>query len=320
MNLYKVFGGTLHSDLEFSGLALASDPLPTWTLRVASRPFSPDNLEGAFDLVGEDEVNESVSVRLWRSETRYVLDYDDTGRFLVSDEGRSLTWYPPPKHEVEAAREDVLGRVIPTAMHISGLLCLHGSAVSMSGGAIGFLAPKHFGKSTTAAEMLSRGAKLVTDDTLPVGPGPPAMVRPGIVGIRLWQDSADQVASGRSFREGLGGKLVVSELPEGDVEQDPVPLAALYLLTPVEPEAEAEVTRQTLPPVPSALALVRHSKLGALLGGEEAEAQLSLAAAVAREVPVYALTVPRDFSRLVEVGDRLTEWHAGDESGDVPVS
>jgi hypothetical protein len=183
---------------------------------------------------------------------------------------------------------------------------------------MGFLAPKHFGKSTTAAEMLSRGAKLVTDDTLPVVPGPPTVVRPGIVGIRLWQDSADKVASGRSLREGLGGKLVVSELPEGDVEPNPVPLAALYLLAPVEPGAAAETTRRRLPPVPAAMALVRHSKLGPLLGGKEAEAQLSLATAISGEVPVYALTVPRDFALLGEVGDRLTKWHAEDDSGSIP--
>ena len=76
-----------------------------------------------------------------------------------------------------------------------------------------------------------------------------------------------------------------------------------------EASERAAARRERLSEVVSALALVRHAKLGPLFGGPEAMVWLRWAAALARTVPVYGLEVVRDFARLPEVVAHVLEWH-----------
>ncbi|HWA14782.1 MAG TPA: hypothetical protein VG817_00005, partial [Gemmatimonadales bacterium] len=59
-----------------------------------------------------------------------------------------------------------------------------------------------------------------------------------------------------------------------------------------------------------ALALVGHGKLTPLLGKEESAVTLQRATAIARKVPVYALSIVRDFARLPAVVEQLLAWHS----------
>ncbi|HWA16449.1 MAG TPA: hypothetical protein VG817_08445, partial [Gemmatimonadales bacterium] len=111
-------------------------------------------------LLGTDEVTGDITVALYRTTDGYWLQYSDTGSFAILGAGRQLTWHHPPltSRLTLDARMDVLGRVIPMAIHAEGLLNLHGSAVSTARESIGFLAPKLHGKSTTALALVKAGA------------------------------------------------------------------------------------------------------------------------------------------------------------------
>ena len=63
--------------------------------------------------------------------------------------------------------------------------------------------------------------------------------------------------------------------------------------------------------VPSALALVRHSIMGSMLSGVEAQRVIDRATAVAEEVPVYQLTVAAGMERIGDTVDQLLAWHGG---------
>ncbi|HEV8177792.1 MAG TPA: hypothetical protein VGP44_08910 [Gemmatimonadales bacterium] len=302
MTGHRVFGGCLESDLDFPELAHAGGMVPTWTLRITDEICDT----GPCRFIGEDEVDRDIRVRLYRTGQGYRLQFDDTGDFSVSATGSELEWRPGPNASLEAVRIDVLGRVLPLAMHASGTCCLHGSAVTLGGSGLAFIGLKHQGKSTLALALANAGATLVTDDTLPVSPGSPALMRPGVHSLRLWTDSATRLA-GSTTHSG-SDKLLVNP-PADRVLLAPTRLDAIYLLSPVPQSRPAAVHRQKLSSVDSALTLVRHSKLGPLFGGSESSALLGWAAAVARSVPVYRLEVARDFERLAEVVDRLGEWH-----------
>jgi serine kinase of HPr protein (carbohydrate metabolism regulator) len=71
------------------------------------------------------------------------------------------------------------------ALHLQGLLCLHGSGVGIDGSAVAFLANKGAGKSTLATALCAAGATLVTDDMLPVDPRSPVMAWPSMPAVRL---------------------------------------------------------------------------------------------------------------------------------------
>src|SRR5690606_29338115 len=128
---------------------------------------------------------------------------------------------------------------------------------------------------------------------------------PGLHAARLWEDSASRVGLGQVTPAEPGDKLIFSSLPAHQISHDAVPLAALYLLSPVaSSEGEPPVRRTSLPPIQSALAMVGHAKLAPLLQAD-AEGLLKAAVGLTTRVPVYRLDVMRDLDRLSEVTGTL---------------
>ena len=199
------------------------------------------------------------------------------------------------------------------ALHASGYLCLHGSSVATATGAIAFLAPKYHGKSTLALALSRAGAKLLTDDILPVDPSPPIRAIPGVHQVKLWQDSATHFGVDRVTEPPVpGSKHLLHDFDDSMITNERVPLAAVYLLSPViveEGAAAPPVSRTRLHSVPSALALVRHSIMGSMLTGPDAQRVFDRASVVAETVPVYQLTVAAGMERIGDTVDQLLAWH-----------
>lgn len=313
---YEVFGGRLRSELEFPELPVAPEGAPSWHLRLRTGPAKPVTGE----LVGRVDVDDRVTVELSRHAEGWRLAYSDTGIFEISPNGERLDWYPGADHDLSAARVDVLGRVLAVALHAQGILCLHGSAVAFEHGTVAFLAPKFHGKSTTALALARSGAKLVTDDCLPVELSDPPMARPGVHAVRLWRDSVDEVGHEGPLDTGPGGKFLLTDLPMDRLMRAPTPLAALYFLTPVTDANDKTPAVERVPVLglDASLSLLGQTKIGALLGGSEAGTLLKMASRVAELVPIYRLRVVRDFSRLDEVIDGIRALHGDLLSDPVP--
>jgi hypothetical protein len=307
---YLAFGGVLASELSFDELpSAAGEGVADWSLRI--REGAPPSLSREEQL-GEDTVYGGVMVRATSGEEVIRLAYDDTGTFDVSPDGRDVSWFPPEKaRPEEAARADVIGRVLAVAMHRQGAFTLHASAVApRTGAGIALLAPKGYGKSTLAAALLQAGARLLSDDAVPVRvpEDGPAMLYPGIHQVRLWGDSAQRVGLGSTA--GSGRKVVVTEFAEETLTRAPVTFEAAYLLRPTTPDpGRPPVVRVRLSEIEGAMALVEQAKVGALLGGREGPRFFELAMTVARRVPVFALEVARDLTRLDEVASTVVHWH-----------
>ncbi len=293
MQRFRVFGGLLEAPFPFPELRTADGDDPAdWTLRVDEG----DPPELATTSVGRDELVPGVDATLVRTPLGLRLSFDDTGTFDVNDGGATLTWYPVAGTDRELVRVDILGRVLAVAVHERGLLSLHGSGVSLGGKGIGFLAPKGSGKSTLALTLASHGARLLTDDTLPVDPQH-ATAYPGVHSVRLWTDAAERFAALGEWRTGLSDKRTFDLLPDSLVQHEAVPLGALYELVPVEhPEGEAgELVRRTpLAAARGAVTLMSHSKLGPLMGGAESMHIFDRCATIAATIPIYRLEVARE--------------------------
>jgi hypothetical protein len=128
----------------------------------------PRPLAADAQMLGEDDVQQGVRVRLYRSADGFRLEYDDTGTFDISADGSQIFWCPGASVAMQAVEMDLIGRVLAAAMHAAGTLCLHGSAVAVNGGGIAFLAPKFHGKSTLAQAMVAAGARLATNNVVPI--------------------------------------------------------------------------------------------------------------------------------------------------------
>jgi len=153
------------------------------------------------------------------------------GRHLVSsDGGRVLCALP----RISSWRWERLlfAQVLPLAAALHGRALFHASAVAVDGGAFAFVGLSSAGKSSIAAHLVARGARLVTDDVLALernDNGLQAHPGTGLAGIDP-RELRSMDAPGRArigTRIGSADKAYFA-VP---VVREPVPLRALYFLT-----------------------------------------------------------------------------------------
>ncbi len=307
---YSIFGDCLRSELPFSDLRPAVGATPKWTLRM-----TPDAGESEGDVIGE-MLNPPCAIRLRKNDKAFRLSHSCTAEYDVSHDGSSITCAPIPEADSESLRYDIANRVMAIALHAGGALCLHGSAVKLPQGVIGFLAPKGYGKSTLASALMKAGAQLVTDDMLVVELSQRPTALPGIFGLRLRDDSADRFLADRFLtvdfrsRRGVDGKNVVDTRDDDRMMLQKAPLAAIYILDPVPFIPGDRVLRRiSLAPRMAAMQMITHNRIAPLLGAAEAPTLLDRTTALATRVPVFRLEIARDLEHLDGVVDQLLEWH-----------
>ncbi|MGH7627749.1 MAG: hypothetical protein ACREOJ_20835 [Gemmatimonadaceae bacterium] len=310
---YAAFGGCLRSELIFPELRERTGCAIDWTLRTA--PAVPSRI--AAQQLGESVIAPGCRVRMYRHAHGYRLEYDDTGCYDVSADGRDIVWSRGPTAPSAVVRSDVTGRVLATALHAGGVFCLHGCAVALQRGAVALLAPRFHGKSTLALALARGGGRLITDDVLPVIVGPPARAIPGMHQVKLWEDSATMMGV-RQRDAGALEKHLVYDFPDAMLMFEPSPLAAIYLLAPAVDAASGgrSCARAPVATTMATMALVRHATLGELMGGSQAAVLLGWATALAQSVPVYRLDVVPGLERLPDVVAQIFAWHG--ESADRP--
>lgn len=312
MHHYRVFGGVFASALPFPELPPVESAEADWVLeRSPGAPPKPHpESRTEWRRLGASAVEEGVESALYRNDQGGLrVEYDDTGVFEIDASGRRIVWTAPAEVDEVRARKDLLGRVFALVFHQAGVLTLHGSAVSVAGRAICFLAPKFHGKSTTAAAMVDAGCTLLADDLVVVdeAAGTPAL-RPTFDTVHLWPDAARHVGRRASpVADGSDQAKVQVAYRAGD-EAPRVVLDGIYLLVPTEGPHSA-VRRQRLDDTTAAMALLGQLKVGDLLGSATVLDLLPAATGLARDVGVHRLEVPRDLDRLPELVGQLTAWH-----------
>jgi hypothetical protein len=165
----------------------------------------------------------------------------EIGTFHISADASQVMIFAEPEADDQLLSMMVLGQIAVFLLHHRGLPCLHASAVRTLYGTAAFLGVHGQGKSTMAACFLRRGAELLTDDVLPVRPGPEGvMAGPSVPIMKMWPQT---VSEGLAFSEplpnllrGLDKKLLAvgNRYP---VVHDATRLSAIYVLYRFDPEA-----------------------------------------------------------------------------------
>ena len=314
MRDHAIFGGCLRSDIplpELPPIQSVQGGVPDWTFQRAAAPRP----EGVF--LGDDRVDAEIRVRCSKLSDGFRLDFDDTGTFDIIERGRLIAWTPGATSAMELVRADLLGGVFSVALHLQGLLCLHGSAVGIDGSAAAFLANKGAGKSTLATALCAAGATLITDDMLPVDPHSPVTAWPSMPAVRLLHDSASHLRYASGQTHPVTNKYHVNELPSDQVEMRRLPLSAVYELAPVPsgPDVPA-VERIRVRGTAAVGTLLRHHRAGTAIGGAESMNLFVRSSDIVRTVPVYRLQIARDFSRLPQVVEQIRAWHSAGGAAD----
>jgi len=323
---YRIFGRLFRSELVFPEYeavpAAEGSSGPALSLvRQLRAPRSPIPRPDPDRLLGSTTVGADVPVELFQGHEGFMLRFADTGTFAISS-GR-IDWWPLDSADDETARSDAKARAIPLALHAGGHFCLHAGAALTPSGAIALIGPKRAGKSTLTAALVAAGATLLTDDVLAFEVDRADIVLPGAGAfLRVRDDSAaalDRLQLHRS--PGVAGKINLHPVPEAAASIEAIggmepsvsshsPLAAIYMLRPVDASDQADVARRRLDEGAATMAILANAKNVDLLGGPERLKLLDQAARIARTVPCWELEVPRDLARLADSASRVLAWHS----------
>ena len=171
---YSAFGLRLRSELPLPGLRPAPPAAEAGggaEVVVRRGGVEAPGPLGAYGIAGWP--GDEADVVVWRRETRLRITASDITVDTADD---------------AFARQCVLGPGLGVLLHRRGHLVLHGSAVDVGGRAVVLVGHKGAGKSTTAAALVARGHRLLTDDLVALDEG--GAVLPGPTQMKLWDASA----------------------------------------------------------------------------------------------------------------------------------
>jgi hypothetical protein len=237
---------------------------------------------------------------------RHALRYADGCHFFL-DGGERTVWARwPASMTHEDAATYLLGPVLCFFLRLSGKVCLHASVVMVGGRCVAFAGPAGAGKSTLAAALATLGDAVLTEDVACLDEGRGGFsVRPGYPLIRLWENSEKLLLQ--------NGPLPLLT-PNWDKRYLPLnggrhrfhgtaePLAAIYLLRNREPmAAPAHLAPLTGQDALARLLVSTHAS--DLLDRAMRTHEFEVLGRLSRTVPVHALTLNADGSRLMEAAD-----------------
>lgn len=232
----------------------------------------------------------------------YLLRFPGLADFEVTCDGQQVRATPAPATSADTVEHLYLNQVLPLALNRQGALVFHASAVESGTGAIAFLAPTGYGKSTLAAAFAADGRAFLTDDALIIDERDGGYhVRPSHPSIRLWQDSRDRLL-GAEVTEVLpvtySSKSRCSAGQTLKFSDSALPLRAMYVL------GKNDVEDLRVTPLTRAAALIAYSAHSFLLDVEDrsiTRQQFGRVARLAESVPAFELDYPRRYEELPRI-------------------
>ena len=235
-----------------------------------------------------------------------MLAVTKVGHYLIR-EGREIIVEPAEGASERNLRLFLLGSAMGALLHQRGLLPLHANAIDLGGRAVAFSGHSGAGKSTIAAWFHDRGYPILADDVCVIGfdDSGRAFAYPGIPRLRLWREALE--ASGRdagAYDRSFDDMDKYDVPTETGSTQEPLPLAAIYLLRKAEEGGDAALER--LSGVDAVETLMSNTYRGGYLRaiGRTAE-HLAACLRLVRAVPVFRAERLWGFERFDEQARQL---------------
>ena len=207
---------------------------PSWISQIREGPLPPEAWH-----TSSKERDGRPSWTIWQVADGglFRLIFLDGTEFLVDRSGSRVwaVWSAP------LARDDIaayfLGPVMGFLLTLRGMVCLHSSAVAVTGQALALAGPSGAGKSTLTGAMARRGVGVLADDIVALTgkrDGGKFLVPPGYPRLRLWPDSVRMLYGESQVLPPMTpnwDKRYADLTGEGYLFQTaPLPLGAIYIL------------------------------------------------------------------------------------------
>lgn len=286
MFAYRLFGLDIVSQIDLGGQVRAIDGQPDVIIRRGAVPM---------------ELADAAQVEDWFSQSPGLsLLCLPVARFLVRD-GREIV-VDGDCGDAPMLVWRLLGLAFGALLHQRGIMALHSTVVRAGEGAIGLVGNSGAGKSTLAAFLGRRGHDLLIDDLCALQlQQNEVLVQPGPARLRLWGDMVE--AMGLTGQAQLDPALDKYELPPAPAFADPVGLRALVAL-----ETGPEIQIEPLDARGRFATAIDHTYGKVMLPGLGQKAgNFAQCRDLARRVPMFRLTRPKDLAAIDAVMDRLVE-------------
>lgn len=203
-----------------------------------------------------------------------------------------------------AARPLILNAAMAILLHQRGLLALHASAVSVSGGAIIFLGMPGAGKSTTAAAFYQQGHAVLSDEVVAIHAGDSVpQVYASCPLLRLMPEVISSLGGNyRTLPKVHPEEDKRIQMAERNFSAGPHPLRRIYIL---EQGSVIEIcptsTQEAI------VELIRHSYAASLLKTSGARSHLIQCGKLIERVPIKRLRKNNDLRLLPKLVQMIEE-------------
>jgi hypothetical protein len=317
MTAYEFCGLTVASEIRLPELRRGRGPAQCSI--VLSRPDDVDERTVTWFHAWRAQ-REEAWLSFGRTRAGYLLRVRDLADFAIDREISTVRVRPADRLPAETLRHLLVDQILPLVLAARGRPALHASAVHFDRrGTIALVGMGGRGKSTLAAALAARGARIVTDDCLAIElRSHGANVLPAYPGLRLWPGPATRAVAGSTTSRRVAHYSSKRRIDGGAFafRSTPSPLRAVLVLSPRSRRGSA-ASLQRMPARARLLALLRSAYILDVedrVGLGRLFADLSALAAV---VPVLRLRV-RHGARHLPAAAAVIEELAGRAAGVLP--
>lgn len=235
--LFKAFGFSISSDIDFPELAKLPDPVSSIDIEIKV----------------EDTTRSDLYMQLMDKPDQFVIKpnwvgfhIQDVAMFAIQN-GNTITVLPLNGADHDVIRLYVLGTCMGALLLQRKIIPLHGSAIAIEGKAYAIVGDSGAGKSTLASAFLNQGYLLLSDDVIAVSVTPenglPPVVTPSYPQQKLWQDSLSNFGMATSDYQSIFGRETKYTVPVASkYYSEPLPLAGVFELVKTE-DSSIEMVR-----------------------------------------------------------------------------